>query len=241
MTDLSERALSDLGERAIHECQHLLISQGISLGRGTCLQGELISVSVLILPDRKDSAYRSVQVICHPVGQLRVDWERVGIWLRDADTREEIGKGVLDARGRSTLFKVRYSDSRRLEFLDPGDPRLVRVGSMAWEDLFSHSGPEKPFALRGISVDGRLEATANLQANGSLHIEVRAKHDSLRGGTIRFEIQSKQTQRILYSSTFTLRFDNGWMGDWLVRDELRALPEKEEFELFVRPAFEGER
>ena len=232
--------MTDLSEQALKECQVLLASARLTLRRGLYLQGELTSVTLLVQPDLEDAAFRRVRVMCHSAGQLKVDWERVGFWLRDAETKETLNAVVLDARGQSAMLRVRYSDARKLEFLDPA---FSLSPSFSYEDLFSLAAPvgsETPFSLTGLSGDERLEAQASLLPDRSLHVKVRARHDSLRGATVVIEIRLKRTQEVLYSATFSLRFEDGRLGDWVVKDELSVLPAQEEFELFIRPVFERE-
>src|SRR5215813_11126870 len=83
MTDMFEQTtfVTNLSEQALSECQQLLNSAKFNLRRNLYLAGKLTSISLLIQPDLEDTVCRVVQVLCHSAGQLRVDWDRVAIWM----------------------------------------------------------------------------------------------------------------------------------------------------------------
>lgn len=234
--------MSDLPEQALAECQSLLLAAKCSVRQGLLLNGNLTAVSVLVLPDFTDHQFRQVQVVCHAAGHLRVDWERVGFWMS-----EELTGGnsavVLDARGRSRPFRVRYADSSLISFRDPAlfgidflqsvGPQLVSLCHLEAPMVRGFGGPPPPPIPEKVSADGLLTARAEFLADNTLRVEVETKDNSLREATVALEIRSNTSGTVLHKLEFQLRFKGGMYGECHVKDELLAI--QEAVELFVYP------
>jgi hypothetical protein len=232
--------MTEASERVLAECLQLLVSARCRLRQGLCLTGKLGAVSVLVMPDLADKAFRTIQIVCYAAGHFRVDWERFGVWVEDS------GGGnlpiVLNAGGRSLPVRIRYSDSASLTFRDPAmfglelllevGPQLVSLGR--FDAIFEgKAGPPPPLLPQKISTDGLLAARTEILPDETLYVEVETADVSLRHTSVALEIRSAASGRVLYRAEFELQFKEGMYGEWYVKDELRAI--REAVDLFVYP------
>jgi hypothetical protein len=236
--------MTEGSERVLAECLQLLVSARCRLRQGMCLTGKLGAVSVLVMPDLVDKAFRTIQIVCHAAGHLRVDWGRFGVWV------QESGGGnlpiVLNVGGRSLPVRIRYSDSASLTFRDPAmfgvealmdvGLQLVSVGRFDAPIIKGRAGPPpRPIPLK-ISTDGLLSARTEILPDGSLKVEVEIADEALRHTRVALEIRSATSGKILYRTEFKLQFKSGMYGEWYLKDEL--LPIQETVDLFVYPVRE---
>jgi hypothetical protein len=229
-----EHGLSIL-DRALNECLSLIASAKFSSVQGLHTGGEIVSISVWVRPEPSDPDVSWVQVMCHAAGHLKVDWERVPLWLFDLRTGTEVDIGVLDAQGRSKQFRVSRIDQQSLGFLDPG--QIVNVGLIKLDDVALHAGPAIDFIPKTLSRD--FDAKARLE-DQTLYVTVTALNASVRGARVVFEIRPKaRGAGPFYSAEFSLTDKAGWEGVFSVKEELARLPPNEEFEMFVRAATGG--